>query len=450
MSDLDNIIDVTISRETQTVSRAAFGTPAIISEFTTGKTNVTFARHRYYATLATMLADGWTVYDLEYKAAQIIFAQNPKVTQVMIGRKDSGDADWTAALAAIQLATKDWYAFTIIATKTAKVIWDADFVTGNLIDITINGVAVTQVPFNASHDQTMADIETQIEADIATSVVTIIGGAGSRTLTISIPDTTPSSIVIAVTGGGSQAGSVISYDNTGVDADLKEAAAWSETQKKIYFYASSEAGILTSGTSDIAYFMKSQNYDRTVSIYHIATNLEQVPSWIENGWPGEALPYDPGSQTWAYKTIAGVASYSLEPAERTNAVGKNCNIYTETAEVDITEEGNVASGEWIDVIRGLDWLESRLREDVFQTLVDVRKVPYTDEGVTMITGIVEAVLNEGAGKGLLNKASIVVTAPKVADIDPVDRGNRLLPDINFTASLQGAIHKTKINGVVTV
>lgn len=447
MSDLNNIVQVQISRETQAVAQASFGVFAIVSEFTTSKTTVTFDRHRYYASLTEMTDDGWLTSDLEYKAAQKVFSQNPKVDQIMIGRKDSGDADWTAALAAIQIASQNWYGFMIIATKSAQILWDADFVTGNLIDITINGTAVTQVPFNTSHAQTMTDLDTQIEADIANSTVTV---SAARELTIVIADGTASAITVTVTGGASQPGSTIDYDDTGVVAAWKEAAAWCETEKKIYFYSSSEADILTSATTDIATFMKGQNYDRTVSIYHTNSNFEQTPAWMEAGWPGEALPYDPGDQTWAYKTIAGIASYSLTSSERTNALGKNANIYTETAGVDITEQGKVASGEWIDIIRGLDWLESRLQEDVFAALVNVRKIPYTDGGVTAIAGIVEAVLNEAAGQGILVKDSIVVTAPKVADIASADKINRLLPDIDFTATLQGAIQTVEINGVVTV
>ncbi len=451
MSDLNNIVQVTISRETQSIARASFGIPAIISEFSTAKTNTTFDRYRYYASLTEMTDDGWLTTDLEYKAAQIIFSQNPKVEKIMIGRKDSGDADFGAALAAIQIAQQEWYVFTIIATKTAKVVFDIDFESGNNIDFVINGTTVTTVPWNTNQATTMADIETQIEADIANSSVTVDpGDPNTRTLLIDITDGTASSITVVVTGGGNQAVGTISYDDTDVEDAYKDAAAWAETETKLFFFASSEADIITSATTDIASFMEGQNYDRTVTIYHTDTNLEQDPSWIEEGWPGEALPYDAGSQTWAYKTIAAVASYNLSSSELGFAFGKNANIYTSVAGVDIMREGKVASGEWIDIIRGLDWLKARLQEEIYSQLVNVRKIPYTDEGVTLIANIVEGVLNEAAGVGLLVKESIEVTAPKVADIASQDKIDRLLPDVEFTATLQGAIHKVEIDGVVTV
>jgi hypothetical protein len=449
MSDLNDIVSISISRETQAVARASFGIPAIISEFSTAKTNSTFSRHRYYASLTEMTDDGWLTTDFEYKAAQIIFSQNPKPDQIMIGRKDSGDATWTDALSAVQVEQQNWYAFTIIGTKTIKVTFDADFVASNSIVFTINGVAVTAVPFNTDQQTTMGDLETQIETDIANSAVTI-GASPYREMTITITDSVVSSLSIVITGGASQPGYTLSYDNTGLDTALKAAAAWAETQKKIFFLSSSEADILTSATSDIASFMQGQNYDRTATVYHTNDILVYQPSWIEEGWPGARLPKDPGSQTWAFKTLAGVASYNLTSSERTNALAKNANIYTKTAGVDITEQGVVASGEYIDIIRGIDWLESRLQEDVFSLLVNTDKVPFTDEGITQVSGIVQAVLNEAASQGILVLESIVLTVPLASEVSTANKQSRTLPDIKFTATLQGAIHKVEIEGTVTV
>jgi hypothetical protein len=449
MSELSDIVSIVISRETQAVARASFGIPAIISEFSTSKTNTVFTRSRYYASLTEMTDDGWLTTDFEYKAAQIIFSQNPKPDQIMIGRKDSGDSNWTDALGAIQVEQANWYAFSMIGTKTIKVTFDQDFVASNSIVFTINGTAVTAVPFNADQQTTMGDLETQIEAEISGSAVTI-SGSPYREMTITITDSVVSSISVVTTGGASQPTASFSYDDTGLVVALKEAAAWAETQKKIFFMSSAEADILTSADTDIATFMQGQNYDRTSVIYHTNDITVYQPAWIETGWPGARLPFDPGSQTWAFKTIAGVASYNLTSAQRTNALAKNANIYTETAGVDITEQGVVASGEYIDIIRGIDWLESRLQEDVFSLLVNTDKVPFTDEGITQVSGIVQAVLEEAAAQGILVLDSIVLTVPLASEVSTANKTARILPDIEFTATLQGAIHKVEITGVVTV
>lgn len=449
MSDLDNIVDIVISRDVETISRTGFGIPAIISEFTTAKTTVAFERARFYASLAEMLTDGWTAYDAEYKAAQVGFAQDPKPEKIMIGRIDSGDANLTAALDAIQLEEKDWYGFMIISTKITKVVFDADFVTGNSIVATINGVAVTAVPFNTDQATTMSDLETQIETDIPGSAVVI---DPTRTLLITFADGSSVSFSAVITGGASQAGYAVSKDNTGVNQAYKDAAAWAELHVKLFSFISSDADILTAVTTDIFSFMQTQGYDRTFYTYHPNSQTEETPSWFEFGQMCESFPFNAGASAWAYKTIAGVATYTLTEGQETIVRGKFGGTYLTVSAKDITQEGKVASGEWIDIIRGTDWLQSRIQEDIFIDLTSERKIPFTDEGVSVFTGTTEKVLNEGATneRPIVNKDSIDVTAPKVADVSSEDKGNRLLPDINFTATYQGAIIKTQIRGVISV
>jgi hypothetical protein len=114
----------------------------------------------------------------------------------------------------------------------------------------------------------------------------------------------------------------------------------------------------------------------------------------------------------------------------------------------MTSNGQVASGEYIDVIHGLDWLKARIQNLVFTALINVDKVPFTDEGVQMVVSPLKAALEEGKKNSIL--ASYEITFPAVADVSVTDKGKRFLPDMNFTGVLAGAIHSTKINGVVTL
>lgn len=543
-TDLDRIVNITISRDTQTASRASFGIPAILSEFTTGKTTLAFVRHRFYASLTEMLADGWLVSNPEHKAAQILFNQSPKVEKVMIGRRDATDTTWAVAAAEIQKANDDWYTSMIIAHDELKFTFDADFVASNSIVFTINGTAVTAVPFNTSQILTMGDIKTQIEADITNSAVTLsTDDPDDRTLTVKVDGKTPtgsvivtlgasqpvasvtvsttkvvfsadfvasnsivftingtavtavpfntthaqtmtdlksqietditdcvvtiddsdantrtllididkdiSSVAVAVTGGASQPTSTITTNLTDV---YKEIAAWIETEKKLFFYCSSLDDIKSALTTDIHSFMNAQNYDRTISQYHTASQGDETPAWFELGWPGEALPFDTGSQTWMFKTITGITVDALTSSERDNILGKKGNIYTEVGSKDITQDGTVASGEFIDIMRGTDKLESDMQADVFDLLSSVgnRKIGFTDEGINKVVNVVLGALKKEERSGLLVVDGSVVTAPKAVDVSTANKSNRLLPDIKFTATYQGAIHKTTISGIITV
>jgi hypothetical protein len=84
-------------------------------------------------------------------------------------------------------------------------------------------------------------------------------------------------------------------------------------------------------------------------------------------------------------------------------------------------------------------------------LAGLDKVPYTDAGVALIQAQVIASLQSAVAKGILTSdPAPVVTVPKVANVSPSDKAARILPDVKFSATLAGAIHKVNITGVVSV
>jgi hypothetical protein len=76
------------------------------------------------------------------------------------------------------------------------------------------------------------------------------------------------------------------------------------------------------------------------------------------------------------------------------------------------------------------------------------QVPFTDEGVQMVVSPLKAALEEAKTNGIL--ASYDITYPAVADVSATGKGQRFLPDVDFSGVLAGAIHGTKIHGVVTL
>jgi len=81
--------------------------------------------------------------------------------------------------------------------------FDADFVVGNVVDLDVNGVAITPVPFNTDQATTMNDLASAIQAnaDIASATVT-----GPRELTLVSEHKADEFLVggIIVTGGLTQ------------------------------------------------------------------------------------------------------------------------------------------------------------------------------------------------------------------------------------------------------
>lgn len=232
-------------------------------------------------------------------------------------------------------------------------------------------------------------------------------------------------------------------------ANFADVASWVETAKKFaIFWITDVNAYDASKSTDLASVLKLANRNRSAVVWHaIPTGGADYP---DAAWMGEGFPYEPGTSTWAYKTLNGVTPDTLLASQETALKGKNCNYYTTVGGVSITQEGKVASGEYIDIIIGTDWIEARLREAVYSALVNNRKIPYDDTGIAMIEGLVKGVLNEAASKGILQADSIAVTVPKYADIPQADKLARKLPDVKFSALYQGAIHSVTINGTISV
>ena len=351
---LDDIVNVTITRETTTPTVQSFNDILIAAEFLASSITPAFGtdeRVRAYSSLQEIEDAGYSTTETVYLAAQAIFAQNPKVNQVKVGRKLTGvdgTETWTEALGAINEDDSDWYGLVV----------------------------------------------------------------GTRTL-----------------------------------ADQQLAADWTESNDKLLGLSSDDSNII-SGTGDIAEYVQTNALARTFVIYHPNSDLTATDEYPDAAWLGNRFPYDPGTTTWKFKTLSGVSVYSLTTTERNTALGKNCNIYTTVAGVNITEEGIVGEGEFLDVIRGVDALKADIQTEIYTLLVREQKVPYTDGGVKSIESILQRVLQTYVDNGFL--ADYVTSAPRVADVSSTDRGNRLLPDVNFESTLASAIHAVEVNGVVSL
>lgn len=96
------------------------------------------------------------------------------------------------------------------AINQGSLVFDADIVTDNVVDLDVNGDSITSVPFNSTHALTMADLITQIElhADVGSAILDPADGT-DRTLIVTAVDGEDIVLTnIVVTLGGSQAGGV--------------------------------------------------------------------------------------------------------------------------------------------------------------------------------------------------------------------------------------------------
>ena len=193
------------------------------------------------------------------------------------------------------------------------------------------------------------------------------------------------------------------------------------------------------------------NLDRVVPFYHPDCAL--VNSLLNPNDPipdvayfAKMLTKHPGSPTWKFKDMQAVPTFELDSGQYQRAMNKNATIYCSVADLPMTFEGKVAAGEYIDVMHGCDWLESLIQTLIFTKLKQEDKVSFTNSGIALVVGELQKALDRGVKCKLL--AGYDIGYPDAADVSPLEKGKRLLPDITFEGPLDGAIHAVQIKGVV--
>ena len=431
---ISNVVDVQITRATRVVTQAGFGTMLIAGP------NAVFAeRIRFYTDLDGV-SDDFATSDEEYKAAAAAFSQTPSPTTVAIGRLDANTPAQYLLDFNQDMAGADSVSVTVNGTvctaATLLLLKAAIEAVDGVASATVVGTPTFTIAILAEADRVLT-----VSTLAGTSVVGLTG-----TLTNPTPGVTVQDGLNAIQAESDDwYALVLTAATFGIQL---EAARWIEARRKIFVARSADANVLVgSATSDIAYVLKNAAFDRTAVVYHAPS----TDDFIDAAILGKMLPEDPGSATFKFKTLAGVAADVLTASQETAALGKNANNYQTVGGVNMFAEGKVASGEFIDIIIGVDWLEARIQERVFSKLVNAKKIPYTDAGAGIIENEVRAQLTEGVRVGLLAAdPEFTVTVPKVADQSPTDKGNRYMPGITFDAPLAGAVHKTRITGTVSI
>lgn len=446
MAELSDIISINISRASKLPTSKNFGNPCLLAEFPASKTTPAFGIYKKYYKKSELTDDGFTTSDKIYKMIEFYFNQNKTVDYVMLARKrpkSEASETWTQALDRLQTNTVDWYALTICATQSINVTFSANFVASNSIAVTINGTVVPAVLYTTDQLTTMNAIKTAIELAVTDSTVTI-GATPYRTMKIELESTDISTASVVVTGGVSQPTVTIDYL---VNDDYLEVANWIEAQKKMFFINVNDSNAITASTSDIGSQLKALNYYRTFVCY--SPNLVSNNQYFAEGWLGECLPYDVGSQTFFGKTVKGLTSYILTGSEQNYALTKGYNLYLQYSGLDITVKGK-NNNEYIDIIRDFDWLEATIAEYLFIQLTSNvnRKIPYNDFGISIIENTIRGVLQQAVKKNVI-LSNYKLTIPKYAETLPIDRQNRVLKGIEFTVSPAGAIQKIEVQGYVT-
>lgn len=396
----------------------------------------------------------------------------------------------------------------------------------NLDTITLNGTAVTfvtgtpaagQVQIGASLTATLANLLSYLQASVDTQLVKfkyyVVGsvlyvaaataGSTGDTLTIAKSSTNITVSGATLTGGtGTDVSSLLGMTSTSsgayvapgvaaetavaaatlfdqnygqnwyaltftdaVDADHLAVAAYIEaaTNKHLYGVSTTDAGVISSvSTTDIAYLMAQLKYKRT-SVQYSSSNPYAVCSLF-----GRILTTDYNGNntviTLMYKQEPGIVAETLNVSQISALEAKNCNVFVAyNNNTAIIEKGVVASGDFLDIITGTDWLALDIQTSVYNLLyTSTTKIPQTDAGNRMLVTMIEsvcarAVINgllapgvwNSGGFGALSQGDFLakgyyVYAPPISSQNQADREARKSVSIQVAAKLAGAIHTVNV------
>lgn len=455
---LDKIVQVTIERRTRVPSMKSFSEHMVAAEFSPVGISPIFDpehRVRIFGSLDEITEAGFPVDGFVYRAAAKQYSQTNHIGNLYVGWKIPSGLKLTTGVLSGTLSAGQTIAWTVNGTNMEDISFDAEGSSEKCID---KMVALLKEEFAS----------TFTAKKIAADTITLYGAAATVVVTVSggIPPTMAfTEKSIAADASWTEALNKIKEANNDWYAisvaarrfdNQQECAQWIQSNLKLGGLCSGDPIMTDEETGDIAAWAKLNNLDHVFVMFHPDAKLANPADDVlaatdpvpEAAYFGKMLVKQPGSATWKFKKMASIPTYDLKQGQVTNLENKNATWYMTSADVPMTSNGQVASGEYIDVIHGLDWLKARIQNLVFTALNNMDKVPLTDEGVQMVVSPLKAALEEGKKHGIL--ASYEIEYPAVAEVSITDKGKRFLPDINWTGVLAGAIHATKINGVVTL
>jgi len=370
-------------------------------------------------------------------------------------------------------ASADWDATNITVTGTDQdgATQTETFAVPNGGDATVNGtkyfrtVTAVSIPAQSGAGGTFtigvrASVTATVDTDQVVCTSAVAGLVHSFQLTATNPSSENVSIRDATTDPGLEADLnelvVLDPDFYGLaldsnsQAEVAVAAAWAETNRRLFAYQTADSGCGVAGTTtDVMSVLKAASYGYSTGWFYPAIAL--ADGWLAAGLLGNRLPRDPGSDTWAFKTIAGVTARPISTTARTAILAKYGNVYETRNGVAVTYPGKVAMGEYVDTVRGMDWQRARMKEDLFALQTANEKIAYTDEGIALIGGAIFGVLTEGVARGFYaENPKPVVTTPRAAATSTTDRSNRVLNGVTFSARLAGAVHTATVTGTATI
>ncbi len=186
---LNDIVNVNITRQTQSVAEASFGIPLLL-----GSNKNWNDLYRAYSSLREVSQD-FNPFDPEYIASEQLFSQPITPTQIYIGRRTVNTVDilvetslpattYTVKIngTAVSITSNPAVLQSVVTLSgviTATITYSADFGTDNQIVTTVNNVELPPVTWTTSQANTLTLIASSITSAFPSAVTSATPGTDS-------------------------------------------------------------------------------------------------------------------------------------------------------------------------------------------------------------------------------------------------------------------------------
>lgn len=242
------------------------------------------------------------------------------------------------------------------------------------------------------------------------------------------------------------------------------AAGWAEAQNAalIGLVFNSPLTYDPSSISDVAALCEKNGYRRYFGVYHNNSYYYPEVSIMAYALSVNYAMKD-STITTKFKMLQGIPTVPVSVSEVSTLLNKRVNTYTAIGNNSRTfREGVTGSSVWyIDDLINLDNFREELQTAVFNVFLINKKVPYTDEGASLLAtamaNICEKYVTNGtfaprtlneidtiANGGINIEPAYIITMTPVADMTVSDRSKRIGPPAHIKVNLAGAIHSIDI------
>jgi hypothetical protein len=439
MTISSEVVSVAITLSDRAPTAANFGVPAIFC-------NAPYIGGRTYELspegLAEMVTDGFATSSRGYELAALMAGQSPHTENVVVYNRTTNFTH-VIDLTPVNVTVGYVYEFTVeyagvssdisytVVTGTVDAICDG---IEALLDASPAGVAgFTSTPDNAT----------------ATKLTLTAGTAGNF---IKITGHTPSALKlkdVSTDAGIATDLAAAAVDNefyafvidSASELENNAAAAWAEANKKLFFAQSNDQTDIVDaeGTGQAADFLAAL-YNRATVVYP----PDAAPALV-----GRQLSQDPGTSSYAFKTLAGAEAVAVTSTQLANAKGKNVLLYALNNGTAHTWFGKAASGRSLRVQTAIDLIEARIQEAVLAVFLNAEFVPYSQRGFSQMEAAVRSVLSFVESQGIVSPGW-TVTVPIAADQSLANKAAGLLDSLRFNAVIPGDVLKVVVRGSVTL